>query len=330
MWLVYTTVLKLQMKNQLFLGKNMPQLDCTDLLNQSPTYTTLPFDMHCHSTCSDGTFSPTEVVQKAFDNGVKILSLTDHDTILGIDEAKQTAEKLDIFLINGVEISCRHRIIGGYSKKPAQVEKVIHVLGYGFDNLDKMNARLSAIQQSRETRGRAMCEKVAKTCQLDFDEFWQAVLLEAKGNPQAVGRVHIAKVMVEKGIVNDVQKAFSGYLADHKSCYVALDGLSLKDCVDLIHTCGGKASLAHATRYNLTANKTRKLIADFAKAGGDAVELPATNEPQSTRHMIDRCIKEHGLLVSVGSDFHGITMPWRTLGVVPKLHEGQIGVWEKI
>lgn len=301
-----------------------------DLFNQSPIYTQLPIDLHCHSTCSDGTFSPTEVVKKAHEKGVKMLALTDHDTILGIDEARKTANDLDMLLINGVEISCRHRVIGGYSKKPAQSEKVIHVLAYGFDNVEKMNNRLSAIQQSRHTRGYAICEKVAKNFGLSIDDIWHDVLQQANGNPQAVGRVHIAKVMVDKGLVNDVQKAFSGYLADHKSCYVALDGLNLKECVDLIHDCGGKASLAHATRYNLTANKVRKLIADFAKVGGDAVELPTTNEPVSTRHMVDRVIKEHQLFVSIGSDYHGTTTPWRTLGGVPKLHEGQIGIWEKL
>ena len=301
-----------------------------DILSSSPIYTQLPIDMHCHSTCSDGTFSPSEVVQKAHDRGVKVLALSDHDTVLGIEEARQAANELGMTLINAVEISCRHRVIGGYSKKPAQNEKVIHVLGYGFTDVAKMNARLAAIQANRETRGFAMCERVATTFKLPIEAIWEDVLVQAKGNPQAVGRTHIAKVMADKGLVSDVQKAFTGYLADHKSCYVALDGLSLKDCVNLIHDCGGKASLAHATRYNLTANKVRKLIADFANSGGDAVELPASNEPQSTRHMVDRVIKEHGLKVSVGSDFHGTTMPWRVLGGVPKLHEGQIGIWETL
>lgn len=298
------------------------------LLTTSPIYTTLPIDLHCHSTYSDGTFSPSDVVKKGHGKGVKLLALSDHDTVKGIDEARHTAQHLGIHLINGVEISCRHRVIGGYSKKPAQVEKVIHVLGLGFTDIEKMSSRLSAIQQSRETRGYAMCEKVAATFKLPIETIWQAVLVQAKGNPQAVGRTHIAKVMADMALVPDVQKAFTGYLADHKACYVALDGLSLKDCVSLIHECGGKASLAHATSYNLTANKVRKLIADFAMAGGDAIELPAVNEPPSTRHMVDRAIKEHGLKVSIGSDFHGTTMPWRVLGHVPKLHEGQIGIWE--
>ena len=300
----------------------------TEILCQSPIYTQLPIDMHCHSTRSDGTLSPHDLVQKAHDKGVKVLSLTDHDTVLGIEEARQVADKLGMTLINGVEVSCRHRVVGGYAKKPAQSEKVIHVLGYGFNNIEKMHSKLAAIQANRETRGFAMCERVANTFKLPIEAIWQDVLVQAKGNAQAVGRTHIAKVMADKGLVNDVQKAFTGYLADHKSCYVALDGLSLKDCVKLIHDCGGKASLAHATRYNLTANKVRKLIADFAAAGGDAIELPASNEAPSTRHMVDRVIKEHGLKVSIGSDFHGTTMPWRVLGGVPKLHEGQIGVWE--
>ena len=299
-----------------------------DILSSSPIYTQLPIDMHCHSTRSDGTFSPSEVVQKAHEKGVKVLSLSDHDTVLGILEARQTAESLGMTLIHGVEISCRHRVMGGYSKKPAQNEKVIHVLGYGFSNIETMHDKLAAIQANRETRGYAMCERVASTFKRPMDEIWQAVLVQAKGNPQAVGRTHIAKVMADQGLVSDVQKAFTGYLADHKPCYVALDGLSLKDCINLIHDCGGKASLAHATRYNLTANKVRKLIADFASSGGDAVELPASNEPTSTRHMVDRVIKEHELKVSIGSDFHGSAMPWRVLGGVPKLHEGQVGIWE--
>ena len=299
-----------------------------DILSSSPIYTQLPIDMHCHSTRSDGTFSPSEVVQKAHEKGVKVLSLSDHDTVLGILEARQTAESLGMTLIHGVEISCRHRVMGGYAKKPAQNEKVIHVLGYGFSDIETMHNKLAAIQANRETRGYAMCERVASTFKRPMDEIWQAVLLQAKGNPQAVGRTHIAKVMADQGLVSDVQKAFTGYLADHKPCYVALDGLSLKDCINLIHDCGGKASLAHATRYNLTANKVRKLIADFASSGGDAVELPASNEPTSTRHMVDRVIKEHELKVSIGSDFHGSAMPWRVLGGVPKLHEGQVGIWE--
>ena len=98
--------------------------------------------------------------------------------------------------------------------------------------------------------------------------------------------------------------------------------------IELIHACGGKAVLAHPTRYQLSATRVRKLIEEFAQLGGDACELPATSEPISTRRMVDRSLAEHGLAASIGSDFHGSNMPWRRLGDVPTLNDDQQGVWE--
>ena len=95
----------------------------------------MTIDLHCHSTCSDGTFSPTEVVQRAHHAGVNILALTDHDTLAGIDEARVTAETLGIQLINGVEISCEHTLSGGYGKNKS-TNKIIHVLGLDFTDRD--------------------------------------------------------------------------------------------------------------------------------------------------------------------------------------------------
>lgn len=311
-------------------SQHAPRPEHHALFAASPSFTSLPIDLHCHSTCSDGSFAPSEVVRRAHANGVHVLALTDHDSVAGLTEAHQTAAELGMTLLNGVEISCRHRVTGGYSKKSANSQIVLHVLGYGFDDTDTMHARLSVIQDQRERRGYAICQKIAAVFKRPVDELWQAVLTKAQHNPKAVGRTHLASTMVDFGMVKDVQSAFSHYLADYKPCYVPLDGLSLTDTVRLIHACGGKASLAHPTRYGLSATKVRNLLADFAKAGGDAVELPASNEPPSTRHMIDRAIAAHGLRVSVGSDFHGTTMPWRVLGQVPKLHDGQVGIWQLI
>ena len=98
--------------------------------------------------------------------------------------------------------------------------------------------------------------------------------------------------------------------------------------IELIHACGGKAVLAHPTRYQLSATRVRKLIEEFAQLGGDACELPATSEPISTRRMVDRSLAAHGLAASIGSDFHGSNMPWRRLGDVPILNDDQQGVWE--
>ncbi|AMN50308.1 PHP domain-containing protein [Psychrobacter sp. P2G3] len=287
----------------------------------------MKFDLHCHSTCSDGTYAPADVVQRAHAAGVDVLALTDHDTLLGIDEARAAATAYGMTLINGVEISCEHTLNGGYGKNKS-TNKIIHVLGLDFTDREKMHETLLQLQESRATRGQRITEKLSKLLDIDYDELWQAVLDKAGGNPQAVGRAHIGQVLFERGEVKTVQKAFDKYLADNKSAYVAIDALSMADGIELIHACGGKAVLAHPTRYQLSATRVRKLIEEFAQLGGDACELPATSEPISTRKMVDRSIAEHELVASIGSDFHGSNMPWRRLGDVPSLTTEQLGVWQ--
>ena len=287
----------------------------------------MKFDLHCHSTCSDGTYAPADVVQRAHAAGVDVLALTDHDTLLGIDEARAAATAYGMTLINGVEISCEHTLNGGYGKNKS-TNKIIHVLGLDFTDREKMHETLQQLQESRATRGQRITEKLSKLLDIDYDELWQAVLDKTGGNPQAVGRAHIGQVLFERGEVKTVQKAFDKYLADNKSAYVAIDALSMADGIELIHACGGKAVLAHPTRYQLSATRVRKLIEEFAQLGGDACELPATSEPISTRKMVDRSIAEHELVASIGSDFHGSNMPWRRLGDVPSLTTEQLGVWQ--
>lgn len=284
-------------------------------------------DLHCHSTCSDGTYAPNDVVKLAKERGVDVLALTDHDTTSGLSIARQTAEAVGMTLVNGVEISCTHTLTGGYGKHSEQ-SKIIHVVGLNFTDIDTMQQQLQCVQDSRANRGAAIVDKLAEILQIDADALWQQVLTKAGGDAKAVGRAHIAQVLHQNGYVPTVQSAFDKYLADNKPAYVKLAALSLQDGVALIHRCGGKAVLAHPTRYNLSATRIRKLIADFADCGGDACELPATSEPLSKRQMIDRAIKQYDLQVSVGSDFHGTSMPWRRLGDVAALQEGQTGVWQ--
>ncbi|MBO1530827.1 PHP domain-containing protein [Psychrobacter sp. F1192] len=290
--------------------------------------TDLQLDLHCHSTCSDGTYAPTEVVKRAHAAGIKVLALTDHDTLAGIDEARAAADACDMTLINGVEISCEHTLSGGYGKNKS-ANKVIHVVGLDFTDRKKMQTALQQLQDSRANRGQRITQKLSELLDIRFDVLWQAVLDKAGGNAQAVGRAHIGQVLFEQGQVKTVQQAFDKYLADNKPAYVAIDALSMAEGIQLIQDCGGKAVLAHPTRYQLSATRIRKLIAEFAELGGDACELPANSEPISTRRMVDRSVAEHGLAVSIGSDFHGSNMPWRRLGDVPSLNVEQQGVWQK-
>lgn len=287
----------------------------------------MKIDLHCHSTCSDGTYAPTEVIQRAHAAGVNVLALTDHDTLAGIDEAREAANTCNIQLINGVEISCEHTLSGGYGKNKS-TNKIIHVLGLDFTDRKKMHQTLQQLQDSRASRGRKMTEKLSELLDVNYDELWQAILEKAGNNPQAVGRAHIGQVLFEQGHVKTVQKAFDKYLADNKAAYVAIEALTMQHGIELIHACGGKAVLAHPTRYQLSATRVRKLIEEFAQLGGDGCELPANSEPVSTRKMVDRSIAEHNLEASIGSDFHGSNMPWRRLGDVPTLNPDQKGIWQ--
>lgn len=289
-------------------------------------------DLHSHSTASDGTNSPAELVKKAYHTGIRILALTDHDTISGIVEARQAGEKYGVHLINGVEISCTHALMGGYGKNQ-DLNKIIHVIALNFTDVQKMHESLQALQDSRHHRGRRMIEKLGELLgnedvQVLTKMLWQAVLTKVGNNPRAIGRAHIGQVLYELGFVHSVQAAFDKYLADGKSAYVEIETMSMARVIALIHECGGMAVLAHPTRYGLSATRTRRLIGDFANLGGDACELP-NNEPISLCTMIDGSIAEHGLMVSIGSDFHGENMPWRKLGATTKPRAGQVGVWER-
>lgn len=283
-------------------------------------------DLHSHSTCSDGTYSPKELLELAHRANIQTFALTDHDTILGLKEAHQSAKALGIRLINGVEISCQHNLTGGYGKNQA-VTKSIHVVALDFHDSEKLQNRLSVLQNSRENRGWQIVQKLAEILALNPDILWQKVLVKACHNPKAVGRAHIAQVLCEIGQVKTAQEAFDKFLADNKPACVSIDAIGMQEAIGLIHQCGGYAVLAHPTRYNLSATRVRKLIAEFASFGGDAVELPNPTEPMSTRAMIDRCIDVHKLKVSVGSDFHGTNMPWRKLAQVASLKANQIGIW---
>ena len=287
----------------------------------------MKIDLHCHSTCSDGTYAPTEVIQRAHAAGVNVLALTDHDTLAGIDEASVAAKACNIQLINGVEISCEHTLSGGYGKNKS-TNKIIHVLGLDFTDREKMHQTLEQLQDSRASRGQKMTEKLSELLDISYDELWHAILEKAGGNPQAVGRAHIGQVLFEQGHVKTVQKAFDKYLADNKPAYVAIEALTMQHGIELIQACGGKAVLAHPTRYQLSATRVRKLIEEFAQLGGDGCELPASTEPVSTRRMVDRSLAEHKLAASIGSDFHGSNMPWRRLGDTPILNPEQQGIWQ--
>ena len=276
-------------------------------------------DLHTHSNISDGTLSPAELVAAAIQQGIHTLALTDHDSMDGVALARQAAQGQALEIISGVEISSQ------WSRPATQKSYSVHVVALNMQNSAPLQALLEQQKQIRAERAKQICDLLTP---LIGQDIYNDVLLKVEGVADRITRTHIAKTLQEKGIVTRVQQAFDKYIKEGKKAYVKFDGLSLEDTIRVIHDSQGFAVLAHPTRYDLSATNIRYLIEIFAKYGGDAVELPPNIDPASTRQMVDRMIAEHGLKVSVGSDFHGENMPWIKLGNIPRVKDGQIGIWE--
>ena len=276
-------------------------------------------DLHTHSNISDGTFSPQQLVEAAVEKLVHTLALTDHDTMDGLVLAEEAAKNHEIKIISGVEISSQ------WSRPATKKNYGVHIVALNMQNPEPLQKALNQQKKIRAERSKQICDLLTP---LIGGDIYADVLTKVDNIPDRVTRTHIAKTLVEKGIVTRPQQAFDKYIKEGKKAYVKFDGLSLEDTIQVIHESGGFAVLAHPTKYDLSATNIRYLIEIFAKFGGDAVELPPAIEPSSTRQMVDRMITEYDLKVSIGSDFHGDHMPWIKLGNVPSLKPGQVGIWE--
>ncbi|QQN87665.1 MULTISPECIES: PHP domain-containing protein [Acinetobacter] len=276
-------------------------------------------DLHTHSNISDGTLSPQQLVEAAADKLIHTLALTDHDTMDGLVLAEEAAKNHEIKIISGVEISSQ------WSRPATKKNYGVHIVALNVQNPEPLQKALNQQKIIRAERSKQICDLLVP---LIGQDIYADVIAKVDNIPDRVTRTHIAKTLVEKGIVTRPQQAFDKYIKEGKKAYVKFDGLGLEETIQVIHDSGGFAVLAHPTRYDLSATNIRYLIEIFAKFGGDAVELPPAIDPSSTRQMVDRMIAEQSLKVSIGSDFHGDHMPWIKLGNVPSLKPGQVGIWE--
>ncbi|ENX64677.1 MULTISPECIES: PHP domain-containing protein [Acinetobacter] len=276
-------------------------------------------DLHTHTLISDGTFSPEQLVQAAVDLKIHTLAVTDHDTMDGLLRAQDYAQTHDIQIISGVEISSQ------WSRPNTKKSYGVHIVALNMQDEAPIKAMLEQQKKVRAERAKVICQLLEKC--IDFD-IYPDVIAQVDGEADRVTRTHIAKALVEKNIVSRPQQAFDRFLKEGKKAFVKFEGMGLKETIDVIHASQGFAVLAHPTRYDLSATNIRYLIELFAESGGDAVELPPSIEPASTRQMVDRMIQQFDLAVSIGSDFHGENMPWIKLGQTPRLKEGQKGIWE--
>jgi predicted metal-dependent phosphoesterase TrpH len=276
-------------------------------------------DLHTHSNISDGTLSPQQLVEAAAASFIHTLALTDHDTMDGLELAREAAKDHEIKIISGVEISSQ------WSRPATKKNYGVHIVALDVQNPEPLQQALEQQKRIRAERSKKICDLLIP---LIGQDIYPDVVAKVDNIPDRVTRTHIAKTLVEKGIVTRPQQAFDKYIKEGKKAYVKFDGLGLEETIQVIHASGGFAVLAHPTRYDLSATNIRYLIEIFARFGGDAVELPPAVDPASTRQMVDRMIAEHVLKVSVGSDYHGDNMPWIKLGHIPAVKDGQVGIWE--
>lgn len=270
---------------------------------------TKKYDLHCHSTASDGVLSPREVVLRAFEQGVNVLALCDHDTVAGIDEAKQTADEIGIALISGVEISTDWEGRG------------IHIVGLNFD---KMHPKMLALLENQKIlREKRALEIGAKLEKVGISNAYEGAKTLADGE---VTRAHYARYLVQIGKVSNDGQAFKRYLGPGKSAFVKAEWTNIPTTIETIHAAGGIAVIAHPLRYNMTGKWVRRLMADFKTWGGDGVEIADCGQTKDQRQILARWANEFDLLGSVGSDFH-FPCGWVELGKNLALPEGIKPVW---
>ncbi|WP_439134938.1 PHP domain-containing protein [Pseudomaricurvus sp.] len=269
-------------------------------------------DLHTHSLCSDGILRPQALVSRAKTQGVTVLALTDHDTVVGIDEAQAAAAEEGIRVLPGIEFSCLWNGVG------------IHIVGLNIDPAHpQMQAAVARQGESRETRARQIGEKLAKAGIPGALEG-----AKKKAGDAVIGRPHFAQFLVETGRVSSMNAAFKKYLGAGKVGDVKQVWPPVAEAVSWILAAGGVAVIAHPDKYKMTRTKLGRLISDFAEAGGQAIEVVSGHQQPDLTRDLARIANQHGLYASCGSDFHVPDQSWQELGSFSALPDDCRPVWE--
>lgn len=270
------------------------------------------YDLHCHSTASDGALSPTDLVQRAHQNGVTALALTDHDTTMGLNEARTCAAELDMRLIDGIELSTSWQ------------NKCLHIVGLGIDpDYAPLANATHALQATRLERAQKIAEKLEKK---HITGAFEAVK-KAAGQGM-ITRSHFADFLLSQFHVSTQQEAFDRYLGKGKPAYVATTWAEMEVAIHWITEAGGVAVLAHPLRYKLTANWMKRLLAAFKEAGGQGMEVVTGRNNADEIKLLATYASHFELAGSVGSDFHSPVSPWVELGRLAPLPDNIQPVWE--
>lgn len=257
------------------------------------------YDLHSHTTASDGLLTPTVLVSRAVDMRVSVLAITDHDTTAGLDEAQHAIAQqgLPLRLIPGVEISTLWE------------NHEIHIVGLGMDSAHPALTKL--LQQQAECR-QSRAEQIAARLEKNRipDALAGAQRLATGGQ---ITRAHFARYLIELGIAANMNQVFKKYLAKGKIGYVPPQWCTIPQAIEAIHQSGGVSVLAHPGRYDLTAKWLKRLLATFAESGGIAMEVAQCQQAPDERTQLGRYARDFNLMASQGSDFH-LPCAWIELG----------------
>ncbi|CAK0782119.1 RNA/ssDNA 5'-_3' exonuclease [Gammaproteobacteria bacterium] len=270
------------------------------------------YDLHTHSTASDGTLSPLQLVERARAVGLEGLALTDHDTTDGLDEASAAAREAGMEWIPGIELSVTWS------------QGTVHVVGLGLgeDRVD-LEAGLGEIRRFRDWRAEEIGRRLSRE---GISGAFEGARALSQG--RLIGRSHFARYLVARGLARDERHVFQAYLTRGKPGYVPGQWASLADAVGWIHAAGGQAVLAHPARYDLTLGRLKQLIGEFRELGGEALEVVSGSHSPQDRDRVALLAREFRLMASVGSDFHGPQIPWLALGHLPPLPKGCEPLWQ--
>jgi predicted metal-dependent phosphoesterase TrpH len=274
-------------------------------------------DLHCHSTASDGALAPAALVERAHARGIELLALTDHDTLEGLDAARAQAELLGLRLVNGIELSC---IWNGAT---------VHVLGYAFRReATTLQSAIAALHEGRWRRAELISERLQAKGMPGALDGARAVQRELGDSDNAPARPHFAEFLVRAGHVRDRADAFRKWLGSGKLGDVKQHWPTLEQTVTTLREADAWISLAHPWQYDFTRSKRRRLVSEFAAAGGHALEVVNGMQPLEQVGGLSILAREFGLMASIGSDFHA-PGDWSELGLYRTLPEDLQPLWRQ-
>ncbi len=257
-------------------------------------------DLHTHSNMSDGSMSPTQLMDYAHEKGLSAIALTDHDTTDGLEIAVEYAKERypDMEVIPGIELSTQY----GTGD--------VHVVGLYIDpESEAMKKQITNFLQSRENRNLKMCEKLR---QEGIDITYEALLKEYPG--AVITRAHYARFLLDHGYIGSMKEGFDRYVGDRGKCFVPREKVSPEQAVQLILDAGGIPILAHPILYRLSHTRLEELVAQMTNAGLVGIEAIYSTYSLSDEREIRELATKYGLELSGGSDFHGSNKPGLDLG----------------